>query len=100
MPSNFEVYADHWLYYVLVTQIFFGLDLILHIVVYGFVPTLKHQSVYPIEIFIQLTGWYCWIDYWYVTYMGQVYTVDFLSLEIFLRTLRLIPYMLEIKAFA
>ena len=81
------------------TMLIFLIDLILHFIVYGFKATVMHRDLYIVEIFVQISGWYCIITYWFVDYLTSINTIDFLCILMLVRTLRILTYMLEIRHF-
>ena len=100
LPYAWEPSAGWWVVWVLVINVFFLVDIILQISVYGFIWVMKKKVEYILEAVIQIVACVCVIMYWVnPTFVKATSTVDTLCILMLLRNLRIVHLLTEIKDF-
>ncbi len=98
LMANFEFfnYIDAWIKYALVINTVFLLDLIAHIVVFGFMRLMRKKSEYLCELLLQIAAQVITVFYICFDADFEVRTTRMLSITLLLRNLRLLSLLWEL----
>jgi len=98
LMKNFEFfnYIDSWIKYALAINSVFLIDLIAHIVMFGFKRVVSKKTEYLCELLLQIAAQVTTIFYIFFDLKHEVRTTRMLSIILLLRNLRLLSLLWEL----
>ena len=97
--ETFDDYSTTWVIAALAVNSLFLVDLVVHIIVYGFKKLYKTKLEYVLETVLQVFGLGATIAFFLAHLHGRYVVVNMLNLIILFRLLRLITFFMELRDF-